>query len=82
MAENQLRKTPKWKSSGPDHVNGYWLKSFSKLHEIIAMQLDEILSNGETPEWMTKGRTRLIQKDESKGNDVSNFRPITCLPLM
>ena len=31
---------------------------------------------------MTKGRTCLIQKDENKGNDVSNFRPITCLPLM
>ena len=31
---------------------------------------------------MTKGRTCLIQKDESKGNDVSNFRPIACFPLM
>ena len=31
MVKNQLRKTPKWKASGPDHVNGYWLKSFSKI---------------------------------------------------
>ena len=46
------------------------------------MQLDKVLRNGETPEWMSKGRTCLILKDESKGNGVSNFRPITCLPLM
>ena len=30
---------------------------------------------------MTKGRTVLIQKDKSKGNETSNYRPITCLPL-
>ena len=30
---------------------------------------------------MTKGRTVLIQKDKSKGNFASNYRPITCLPL-
>ena len=42
MVENQLRKTLKWKASGPDHENGCWLKSFTKLHEILAMLLDEI----------------------------------------
>ena len=36
---------------------------------------------GETPRWMTKGRTVLIQKDKSKGNEASSYRPITCLPL-
>ena len=28
------------------------------------------------------GRTSLLQKDKSKGNVASNYRPITCLPLM
>ena len=46
------------------------------------MQLDEILRTEKTPEWMTKVRTCLILKDESKGKDFSNFRPTTCLPLM
>ena len=41
-----------------------------------------LLRTGETKERMTKGRTCLILKDESKGKEVSNFRPITCLPLM
>ena len=36
---------------------------------------------GETPQWMTKERTVFTQKDKSKGNEASNYRPITCLPL-
>ena len=31
---------------------------------------------------MTTGKTTLIVKDVEKGNEVSNYRPITCLPLM
>ena len=31
---------------------------------------------------MTTGRTTLVQKDKSKGNVASNYRPITCLPMM
>ena len=31
---------------------------------------------------MTTGRIVLLLKDKSKGNEVSNYRPITCLPLM
>ena len=31
---------------------------------------------------MTKGRTVLIQKDKSKENVASNYRPITCLLLV
>ena len=34
------------------------------------------------PSWLTRGRTSLLQKDKSKGNVASNYRPITCLPLM
>ena len=34
------------------------------------------------PSWLTGGTTSLIQKDKSKGNAASNYRPITCLPLM
>ena len=34
------------------------------------------------PSWFNKGRTALLQKDKSKGNIASNYKPITCLPLM
>ena len=46
------------------------------------MQLKECLDSGFVPNWLTRGRTSLIQKDKSKGNVASNHRPITCLPLM
>ena len=31
---------------------------------------------------MTKGKTKLIQKDPSKGTAPNNYKPITCLPMM
>ena len=33
-------------------------------------------------EWVTKGKTTLIQKDLLKGTAPPNYRPITCLPMM
>ena len=38
--------------------------------------------SGFVPSWMTRRRPSLLQKDKSKGNVASNYRPITCLPLM
>ena len=66
-----------------DGVQGYWLKKLTALHERIAKQFDNIISNPEDiPKWMTLGKTVLCQKHPSKGNAVDNYRPISCLPLM
>ena len=46
------------------------------------MQLKECLDSGFVPSCLNRGRTSLLQKDKSKGNVTSNYRPITCLPLM
>ena len=73
---------PNWKSPGPDLVQGFWLKNFSSLHERISLQLKECLDSGFVPSWLTTGRTSLLQKDNSKGNLASNYRPITCLLLI
>ena len=78
----QLRKVPNWKAPGPDCVQGYWLKNFKSLHGRIAHQLQGCVIQEDVPEWMTTGRTALIQKDQEKGNVASNYRPITCLPVM
>ena len=77
-----LGRMPNWKSPGPDLVQGFWLKNFSSLHERVRLQLKECLDNGFVPSWLTRGRTSLLQKHKSKGNVASNYRPITCLPLM
>ena len=77
-----LGRMSNWRSPGPDLVRGFWLKNFSSLHGRVRSQVKEYLDSGFVPSWLTKGRTALLQKDKSKGNIRSNYRPITCLPLM
>ena len=77
-----LGRTPNRKSPGPDLVQGFWLKSFSSLHERVRFQPKECLDSGFVTSWLTRGRTSLLQKDKSKDNVASNYTPITCLPLM
>ena len=79
-AEKILKTIPNWKAPGPDGVQGFWLNNFTSLDKNLAWHLNAF-PEGETPRWMTKIRTVLIQKDKSKGNEASNDRPITCLPF-
>ena len=77
-----IRKMTNWKAPGPDGVNGFWFKKLTNLHQRIGELLQECLTKGIVPEWLTIGRTVLIMKDKKKGRIVSNYRPIACLPLM
>ena len=52
------------------------------MQERIAKYLNDCVEEGNVPRWCTKGRTVLIMKDPVKGTTASNYRPITCLPLM
>ena len=71
-----------WKSPRPDGVQGYWIKNLNNLHNSIALQLDRCLQENNLPKWMVTGKTLLCIKEIQKRNLVSNFRPITCLPLI
>ena len=51
------------------------------MHKYIRLYLIDCIED-EATAWMTKGRTELMQKDKLKGRDASNYRPITCLPLI
>ena len=77
-----LRKMSNWKARSPDNVQGYWLKNLTPLHEKLMVYLQDCLDSGVVPDWLTKGRTVLIQKDKAKGSIASNHRPITCSPLV
>ena len=77
-----LGTIPNWKSPGLGLVQGFWLKNFSSLHGMVRLQLKESLDSGFVPSWLTRGRASSLQKDKSKGNVASNYRPTTCLPLM
>ena len=80
--KNILGRIPNWKSPGPNLVQGFWLKNFTSLHERVRLQLKECLDSRFVPSWLISGRISLLQKDKSKGKVASNYRPITCLPLM
>ena len=73
---------PNWKSPRPDLVQGFWLKNFSSLHEMVRLQIKECLDSRFVPSWLSRGRNSLLQKVKSKGNVASTYRPITCLLLM
>ena len=77
-----IRRMKNWKAPGPDGVRGFWFKKLTSLHAVLTAALRECVESGEVPDWLTKGRTVLLQKDPAKGKMVSNYRPITCLPLM
>ena len=76
-----IRKMSNRKSPGPDNVQGFWLKNFTTTHGRLLNNLAQFIEEGNVSDWITKGRTVLIQKDKSKGN-VANYRPITGLPLV
>ena len=43
---------------------GFWFKRVTSCHERIVRQLNMLIMNNDaTPEWMTVGRTILIQKN-------------------
>ena len=72
-----------WNAPSPDGVTGAWVKKIKSCHERIAIKLNSLLKKEATlPLWTTLGKTILCQKDPAKGNEASNFRPISCLPLM
>ena len=68
---------PNWKSPGPLLVQRFSLKNFSSLREKVRLQLKECLDSGFVPSWLTRGGTSLLEKNKSKGNVASNYRPIT-----
>ena len=44
--------------------------------------MNRCLQGAHVLEWMTKGKTTLIQKNPFKGTSPNNYRPIMCLPMM
>ena len=82
LVADRVRKMTNWSSPGTDGLHAYWIKHFKELHNRIADQLMNCLTNADIPDWMTLGRTYLLIKDHSKGPIPGNFRPITCLSAM
>ena len=75
-------KSIKLKIPGHDGIHGFWFKKISSPSTRLAIEVNRCLQDAQIPEWMTKGKTALIQKDPSKGTAPNNYRPITWLTMM
>ena len=81
LLKTTLKKS-NWKTPGHDGIHGFRFKKFTSIHDRLALKISRCLQGTHIPEWMTKGKTTLIQKDPSKGTTPNNYRSITCLPMM
>ena len=77
-----LKRISNWKVPGHDGIHGFWFKKFTSIPDWLALEMNKCLQGAQVPEWMTKGKTTLIQKDPCKRTAPNNYRPITYLPMM
>ena len=80
--KRKLKSMSDWKGAGPDKIQGFWLKSFTALHGVLAAALNECIEVGDVPGWLVEGRTILVMKDSKNGTEVGNYRPIAYLNLI
>ena len=78
LLKKTLKKISNWKTPGHDGIHGFWFKKFTSVHNRLALEMNRCLQDAQVPDWMTKGKTTLIQKDPSKGTAPNNY----CLPMM
>ena len=74
-----LKKISNWKTPGHDGIHCFLFKKFTSIHDGLKLEMNKCLQTTHVPEWMTKGKTTLIQKDTNKGTAPNNYTPITCM---
>ena len=75
-----LKKTSNWKSPGIERVPNFWLKNLERLHGNLTTAYNDIIKSPEkSPEWLTRGLTYLLPKNNETKNP-KNYRPIACSP--
>ena len=73
------QKISNGKTPGNNGIHGFWLKKFTNICDRLALEMNRYLQRAHVPEWMTKGKKKLI---DSKGTVPNNYRPMTCLPMI
>ena len=82
FTQNNTKKMSNWKTSGQNGIHGFWFKKSTSIYNRLGLEMSRCLQVAHGLEWMTKGKTTLIQKDPLKETVQKNYRPITCLPMM
>ena len=62
LLRTTLKRISNWKAPGHDGIHGFWFKKFTSIHDRLALEMNRCLQDAQVPEWMTKGKTTLIQK--------------------
>ena len=47
--KRKLKSMRDWKGAGPDKIQGFWLKSFTAVHDVLATFLNECIEVGDVP---------------------------------
>ena len=74
LLKTTLKRILNWKAPGHDGIHGFWFKKFTSIHGRLALEMNRCLQYAQVPEWMTKGKTTLIQKDPSKGTAQTAYQ--------
>ena len=82
LHKTTLKRISNWKAPGHDGIHGFWFQEFTSIPGRLTLEMNRYLQGAQVPEWMTKGKTTLIQKHPRKGTAPNNYRPLTCLPMM
>ena len=77
-----LKKVHNWKTPDFDSIHGFWFEILTSIHDRLATEMNKCIHQTEILELMTKTKTILIQKDPLKGTAPTNYRPMTCLPMI
>ena len=73
LLKTTLKRISNWKTSGHDGIHGFWLKKFTSINGRLALEMKISPYGAQVADWMTKGKTTLIQKNPSKGT-APNFK--------
>ena len=80
--KRKLKSMPDWKGAGLDKIQGFCLKSFTAVHEVLPTVLNKCIEAGDVPGCLVEeGRTILVMKESKKGTEAGNYRSIACLNL-
>ena len=66
LLKKTLKKISNWKTPGHDRIHGFWFKKFTSIHDRLALEMNRCFQDAQVPDWMTKGKTTLIQKDPNQ----------------
>ena len=63
LLKTTLKRLSNWTTPGHDGIHGFWFKKYTSIHGRLALEMNRCLQGVQIPEWMTKEKTTLIQKD-------------------